>query len=175
MIKTKIIETSKAKILVVGGLPEDTDKDSIENVRNEILYYYTGVSPNHAGEEIKIPPGKWQPIGFLKDITEDVAKKLVESTEYYDPHSTPFAPIPAYKGYLDNVYKWEATESLHSLIAANCQLRNKYGELPHHNKYIALGKKMPSDTWLPYKEHKVRWQEEQEKVFTNPYLLKKID
>ena len=164
MIKTKTIKTDKAEILVLGGLPEGANRFKFFNDQRPYLSYFVGAK---TFREYVVYPGNWQPLGFLKDIAENVAKELVESTEYYDPYSTPFGPIPAYKGYLDNVYKWRATESLHSLIAVNCNMRNKYGEYPTKwNTGLEYG--------MRYIGAVEEWEDEQEKVFTNPYLLKKI-
>lgn len=166
MIKTKLIETLKAKILIIGGLPEDARE--IE-ARPTLLRY---VINNYIKFiEVFMPPGKWHPVGFLKDISEEEANGLVECLTpghfislwmnyKYDK------PLPV--GFTCNT----AAESMHSLVEANCKLKNGYGERPvgiYHNQ---------GDTVIAEKvvnAYKSAWQAEQEQVFVNPYILKMID
>lgn len=63
-----------------------------------------------------LPEGNWQLIGLSDEITEEQAKELVDVSEWYDPYQTPYGAIPCYKGYIDDVWKWQALESFKSLM-----------------------------------------------------------
>lgn len=74
MIKTKIIKIDKAEILVLGGLPEDArialpDNVTCNGEKGSLIYKDKDGNPVF----IPLPPCNWQPLGFLKDIAEDVA------------------------------------------------------------------------------------------------------
>lgn len=158
MILQKQIQTSKATILVIGNLP-----GSAKILRSDIGVLTVELqNENLDTSDYAIPVGEWKPLGFLKDIEEDVAKELVESKE-----TMPMGVL--YKDY--STPGWQtsnsitAAESLHSLIESNCELKNKYGEAPKSKDF---------GSFTRFHEMFDVWQEEQSRVFTNPFLLKKI-
>ena len=160
MILTKIITTPKVQILVIGGLPEDASNPMIK--LNALFW----------GEDQRtsfvrnMPNGKWQPIGFLKDLSEDEAKKLVENITRQDNENR-------YKNYLkkyglrDNWWSISfntAKESLLSLIESEVKLKNKYGEFPDkYNTGLSYG--------MEYIGKVQEWEAEQETVFTNSFII----
>lgn len=170
MIKTKIIETPKVTILVVGGLLKDAKIELPANVtfndkQGSLIYK----DKNGNMVFIPLPPGKWKSVGFLKDIKEDVAKELVDDKYRYFP--TKHQIFRNYKKPLIEPKVWfsgegwnqswndpfgTATESLYSLIAANCKLENSLAD----------------SILAPDIEE---WKAEEKTVFHNPYLLKKLD
>ena len=158
MILQKQIITSKSTILVIGGLPEDAENIRIDRY---LRYFSDGGAWIHEGD---LPPGDWQPLGFLKDITEDVAKGLVDKISRVDY---------IFMNYTDeNEWCWCAIQSLNSLIEANCKLKNKYGnECPVLIDY----KDDPLGCASAVRYHRIGlWKQEQSKVFTNLFLLKKV-
>lgn len=179
-ILQKQVATAKATILVIGGLP--STKIQYFSNWNRIDYFTKDKWDYPVRNTVKLIPGNWQLLGFLKDIEEDVAKELVESRE-----TIPNGII--YKDY--STFGWQtsnditAIESLNSLIVANCKLKNKYGEMmpelepvccevpiTDRNGYPeCCGIPIPTEGSIFLKR---LWQEEQSKIFTNPFLLKKI-
>lgn len=170
MILQKEIKTNKATILVIGGLPKDTKIAFPSNVtfdgeKGSLIY------KDKDGNPVFIPmlSGKWQPLEFLKDIQESVAKKLTNKFDYwYENYNRNIGCDGKYSKY--NLLT--ATESLYSLIEANCKLKNKYGSIPLKNdeRYRVI------TAWKKYlREDLQKWKEEQSQVFTNPFLLRKYD
>lgn len=162
MIKTKLILTAKATILVIDGLPEDT---IIISRPHKLIWYLP--EDIYWTNGINLPPGKWQPLGFLDKIPEEVAKELVD-----------IIPIGGYARADDKdhfydysqekSYVTSSTEALRSLVEANCKLENGYGEYPtKENTGLDYG--------MEYLGGVDMWETEEEKVFRNPYLLKKIN
>lgn len=106
----------------------------------------------------KLPPGKWLPIGFLKDITEEQAREIVPlyAYELYKDYAT--QPEVTDNGV--KVYGFpEALKSLHSLLQSKqVYTVNPYGEKPEmptsslfepigsdeedHRRMMEWGKKM---------------------------------
>ena len=172
MIKTKIIKTDKAEILCIGGLPEDArialpDNVTCNGEKGSLIYKGKDGNPVF----IPLPSCNWQPLGFLKDIAEDVAKELVEHKHLVSDCQCEMCgyDINCYRNYIEQSDEsWErypavdrlrtAKESVHSLVAVNVKLKNKFGHCPVTTNEDFTNK----------------WFEEQEKVFTNPYLLKKV-
>jgi len=70
-------ETNGVTVLSVK-VPEGTDLSSIIVTDWNALSFYTGVSPNHCTEEIKLPEGDWSIHAVTPEITEEQAKLLVE-------------------------------------------------------------------------------------------------
>lgn len=152
MILQKLIKTAKAEILVIGGLPEDA---IIGLIKHGGMVYRV---PVLVGEPLRyivdLPPGKWQPLGFLDNIPEDVAKELVPVK------ARVFNGPTAYESFDKKIdWFWKATESLHSLVGANCLLKNPLGHCPVTTNEDFINK----------------WFEEEDKVFTNPFLLVKTN
>lgn len=111
-IKTKIIETPKARVLVVGGLP--TDAFDMKVAKNRI-YYKVWWDYNN-DPNVVIQKGNWQLLGKLSEITEEQWKGIVHSyktmlqgsdTIYFKNYKT--------EGGFDT-----ATESGLSLIECEC-------------------------------------------------------
>lgn len=175
MIKTKIIKTDKAEILVIGGIPEDA---VIGIIAHGGMIYRT---PDASGYDVNrhvvdLPRGKWEQLGFFDNITDDVAKGLVDSylqeIGWRSDGKHTGNNLLLYRNYKVEVpvpvsmcYN-SATESLHSLIEANVKLKNR------------LIKPWDGDGILRsnegYQKAMKIWGSEQEKVFTNPFLLKKL-
>lgn len=87
---TKIIETPKARVLVVGGLPEDASNFRIEigfagySSRDVLLNYdmpNPGSEYSALGTEFldTITDYNWQLLGKLSEITEEQWKGIVET------------------------------------------------------------------------------------------------
>lgn len=64
---------------------------------------------------------KMQSIGLCSEIikNEELAKRVVDSRNWYDPYMTPFGYETVYKDYLDNKWVFKATEAFASLLQAN--------------------------------------------------------
>lgn len=154
-MKTKTITTAKAELLVVD-LPEDTDKRSPE-VDGKVFCFCTGISPNHCNEERLLPPGNWQPLGFLHEVSEKQWKGIVEE-HYWDWN------LGGYLNYENpddrTVLCGTATASGLSLIEANVLLENP------NKKRIFNPEDFNQDEYDEYMEAET-------KVFRNPYLLLK--
>lgn len=178
MILQKQIQTSKASILVIGGLPQDAHNFRMHkgNLHYDCLF---------ALDPFDLPFGKWEPLGFLKDITKDMAREIIDFNDCPDPYLGHFITYRKYPHELHEDFCDTATESLHSLIESNCKLKNEYGEaMPELNPICCnilftdrhgfpecCGMPIPTEESI----HLQRlWEEEQSEVFVNPFLLKKI-
>lgn len=120
MIKTKIIETPKVTILVIDGLPEGKEFSLYDEEDPSILYWdYTNDGGKINYDSCELPSGEWDLIGFLNDISEDVAKELMKYIPiggYKRPdEGDHFVDYSGNKGYVN-----KATQSLHSLVEVNC-------------------------------------------------------
>lgn len=141
IIKTKIIETSKSKILVVGVLPERFLFDSM----SQMIFF------NHT-EEVDMPQGNWQLLGRLSKLSEEQFSQVVES----------FGEHNGYRNYLSSsqfteLLKKTAKDSFLSLLEANgVVLENKYLKTPGRYFPQVVAK---------------NWHLEQEKVFSNPLIF----
>lgn len=175
MILQKQITTSKSTILVIGGLPEDAENIRIDRY---LRYFSDGDAWIHGGG---LPPGDWQPLGFLKDITEDVAKELVDSfCGAASDYNTERICI-VYNDYGKGATFSTALESLHSLIKSNCKLKNKYGDNPKSlDEYIRRSEDSNGVSFIDeaqralYDLYLQNYKTEQSEVFTNPFLLSKL-
>jgi hypothetical protein len=161
MILTKIITTPKVQLLVIGGLPEDCvlAKHKYEKVH----FRYKELDGSWVGYDV---PGNWQPVGFLKDLNEDDAEKLVQKVSRQDSEDK-YKNYREKYGVIDNWWSVSfdtAKESLLSLIESEVKLKNKYGELNYdHLSGIYRSEKGQADD--------EEWQTEQSEVFTNPFIL----
>ena len=156
MILTKIISTDKVEILVIGGLPEEAVNVKIvkgEN-RNELFYWHNNATTFVRAIWDSVEDGNWQPVGFLKDISECEANRLMgNETTCNNFYNGTFTGIDT-----------TAKESLLSLIESEVKLKNKYGELNYdHLSGIYRSEKGQADDY--------EWQAEQSDVFTNPFIL----
>lgn len=157
-ILTKIIETPKAKILVVGGLPEDAMiKQAVRGKLNIQVNSFTDITIY----KYNIPPGNWQLLGKLNEITEDVANELVDNpNENGDYCDYVYDPDESY---------WQtetAKESLLSLVEANVKMKNKYGNEPPSASEMFDGVSN-----MEHADNFEAWQAEEETVFTNPIIF----
>lgn len=64
---------------------------------------------------VELPPSLYKILGISTEIPESVWQGIVKKAVYLDAYSHS-SPIPCYKGYVDNVWKWTATESAMSLL-----------------------------------------------------------
>lgn len=185
MILQKQITTSKATILVISGILMDANKIRIKD--NWLWVRYDGDGKKELQPFVALNPEyinsryTWQPLGFLKDITEDMAKELVQ-TYFLDFNLWGFKDYTRTDASICYI---NATDSLRSLIEANCKLKNEYGNVRPEldpeccNKIVydrngfpeCCGMPVPSEESVCLQQ---RWDKEQETVFTNPFLLKKI-
>lgn len=158
-ILTKIIETEKAKLLVIGGLPDDT--------KGVCIYDGDLNWQSEKGSRIEeIPNGNWQLLGKLPEITEEQWDEIVEGwntptggDDYQETYQNYY--IKSDEDYRDNYHFYTATESGLSLIEANCKLRNESShpseiEPTIRNHFDKLAKE---------------WNNEQSQVFTNPIIF----
>ena len=172
-ILSKIITTPKCEILVLGGLPEDCvlTKHKYERVH----FRYKELDGLWAGYDV---PHNWQPVGFLKDVNEDEAEKLVEKITF--DKWKHYGDVPDYFEYLFDTAK----ESLLSLIESEVKLKNKYGDEPIpfvSKKYKRLPPTITSfsevyigndqSILMNYEYVLKSWQSEQSEVFTNPFIM----
>ena len=86
---TPIINTGKTRSVFVE-VPGRADNDSIEITKWNTLYFYTGVSPDHEGHEIKLPPGSWQILGKSNELTEEQKRLLFGYDQGYYTCKNPF-------------------------------------------------------------------------------------
>lgn len=148
----------------VTDLPEGADHDSFEITKWGALYYYTGVSPNHCGEEFKLPPGNWTLLGFAQDLTEEQWKQVVPCELMGGIGGVGMQWLyPDYEK--SNCDGFElATPSGHSAVkAAGLFIENPLGSHPSTWKYIDIAlHKLPDDikTWDKFQQ-----------LLTNPLIL----
>ena len=152
MIKKKIIETQKGRLLVIGGLPEDAHwlEPNEGGHPNEFVYE----SNNDDDLTFLIPAGFWKLLGKLSEIKEEEAKKIVDGnndgnndTMWYDYAK----PNTCFFCFTKNT----AIESLQSLIDINMPLNNKYDNDVR-----------PANTCGP-----IEYLEEDDEIFHNPILF----
>lgn len=151
----KLIKTEKATILLLM-LPEDA---KYIDVRNGVVYYDTDFKE---GEFTLLPQGNWQPLGFTKEVGEEVAKEVVgrdkRGFKYYWKDNG-FVP----RGF-NSVFE-TALEAFHSLLQANeVYLVNPYGKT---KPYYDL------DEATMYEYELEQWQQAQQNT-GNWYILKKL-
>ena len=152
MIKTKVIETPKGRLLVVGDLPEEARDiaiaHNVKNNGNSTLVYRDNrcASIWHSREEFN---ANWQLLGKLSEVKEEDAEKIVK-----DPIS--LLHFAEHRWFLYN-REWafmatSARMSLQSLVEANVPLINRLGDNPSDEKLV-------------------EWSLKEAHVFTNPVLF----
>jgi hypothetical protein len=165
MILTKIITTSKAEILVLGGLPEDAEIKDYLSAKISAIW----TDPN--GHNLMFPDGNWQLLGKLHEVTEGQASHIVEETDnpFHYGQGNPYI-----KYGTDTECVFTALESLQSLIEANCNLENAFGGPPRKDqeKYHKVWNADCFDRKY-YEDDLAKWQQEQRTVFTNPVVFLK--
>ena len=159
MILQKKIKTSKAQILVVGGLPEDAEIKDYLSAKISAIW----TDPN--GHNLMFPDGNWQLLGKLHEVTEGQASHIVEETDnpFHYGQGNPYI-----KYGTDTECVSTALESLQSLIEVNCKLVNR---LPHPDcecitEYDREGCDSSTTKCWEYIN-------EQANVFTNPIIFLK--
>jgi hypothetical protein len=93
-MRTQIIQTAKAKLLVVDA-PSGADKINMPSQRS--INYRRG---RYNGKEtIQLPEGKWSLLGTVKEMTEEQAEMIVE--EYVNQYlrERGIAETTKYKNY----------------------------------------------------------------------------
>lgn len=142
-------------------------KKNIPNIKIKViqtpkgrLLIVDGFPPND--REDALPNGNWKILGKLPDITEEQAKEVVE--EY---PATSIVRGPLYLCFTGSGNIWDlhtAKESIISLVELRVPLKNKLGEYPTEE---STGLKYG----MEYLSKVAKWEEEQEKVFTDPVLF----
>lgn len=176
-MKQQLITTEKATILVVD-LPEGAINPYMKynpyHSRWTIQYKLpdqpgftcSGSSvllfKDFGGRKNYPKQGELELLGKTFELSEHDWKRIVESSEYYDPHAQPY-PIPCFKDYVDNVWKWEAYQSGLSLLTANKVFKeNPFAPIPHRGLYIHE---------YEYLVDMDYWKEAEQHVFRNAYTL----
>lgn len=180
-IKTKLIETPKAKLLVVGGLPWNAGYFKLVSGSLFKYSYYLKKKKNDC--DYALPRGLWHFLGKPHDITEEQAKQVVELI--YDNGGEP-------DGFgIDKIYIGDendpntvggvfdtAKEALISIIGANVKLRNKYGEKPKAlEEFVRRSEDSNGLTYIDpywkeqYKYYLKDYEAEQQTVFTNVLIF----
>ena len=163
-MKTKIINTSKAEILVCE-LPEEIEKTQVvETLRGNVLISADDEDKDKWGEFSNpryvndIPEGNWQSLSF----DEETARKIVE--EYNDVFRD-YSDIDR-----DDVFRYHtALESLQSLINKEVFQDNPYGLEP---RYMFDVNTNPND--IKAKGYFELWKQAEESVFKNPHFFYKL-
>lgn len=161
MMKRKLIETEKARVLVVDLPQGATRKLIISNLQvDNDLIELTGNAPRFL---CSLPPGTWLPAGFLGKVPEEVAAKIAEKTDnpYWYGQGKPFID------YSTDVNCFEtATESVHSLVAANVKLENPLWDAPPE----FIEPETESDA-MEIADIALAWLAEEETVYRNPHIF----
>ena len=90
-------KTSKAELLFVS-LPKGIGTVLVD--RNQLMEQYSTVTNKKKGIAIELPQGNWQLIGKLSEVSEEVAKRLVDDDEIYECYFSGFEKwIDIYKDY----------------------------------------------------------------------------
>lgn len=177
-LKTHIFETPKARVLVVGGLPEDardlkigstTFKTYIRWIDFELQLRPIDCIPIEQGDN-------WQLLGRLHEITEEQWKGIVDSLDsFYREYSS-----ISFDWYDSGDFTETATESGLSLIQSEVLLKNPY-EKPDLNKYRRNAYdddgKLMSSTWIDefsetdWINEDSNWQAAEDQVYHNPVIF----
>lgn len=155
MLKTKIIKTDKATLLVVE-LPEMV-KYAVVTTFNRIGFYL----PNGIISYEMLPEGNWQLLGRLPEITEEQADQVVDEYTYNT------GEIDGYYDYENGTQTDCPTESLNSLMYTNeVYFENPLGEKP-----------VESEFYWGFLHDLEKWQEAQSKVWDKErtFLFIKVD
>lgn len=168
-MKSHLITTGKATILAVD-LPEGAKIISVDNEYGVCTYF----EPKQRGGMFDLPPGEWEPLGLLNEISEEVAERLVDNECFGRSGGLK----SGYRNYRSGKYDWfgTATESLNSLIASEVCLVNPLGEKPPKAICMIGGMELLVRGSMTYElnaQRLGRWREAEEKVFKNPIILLK--
>lgn len=186
MILTKIITTAKVELLVIGGLPEDAFDISISLELDKSMNLAWMIKSEKDKEDdglhyiqvLNIPPGNWEVLGKLNEITGEKAALVVG--RYFDNYKVcqKLNQQPQYDMFWvqypnrehkhfdtkDECYEHELQKEVQHLIESNVKLKNKFGEFPDkHNTGLNYG--------MEYIGKVQEWEAEQETVFTNPFIM----
>jgi len=165
MIKTKLIESTKGRLLVLD-LPKEFKVS--KNKYGRISIKYQSADGFNNTYNILEDGTDWKFIGKPSKVTEKQAKGIVESFDVGDNK-------PAYENYIEtDRYTNTATESLQSLIEANVPLKNPLGEKPPKAICMIGGMELLVRESVASKvsaRRLTRWKEAEESVFHNPILF----
>lgn len=179
-MKTREIQTSKAKILVVD-LPEGAKSISLTKLENKnVLWYQMPIIIGSPTFDLRFEcrDGNWQILGLLDSLTEEqmgsvedsVWSKFWECNIHQDYEFQ--AKEPIFKFY-------RASESFSSLLSsAGITRENEYGEEPNfgdYNKFPLPIEFNPVDEIreLAKRDHRISelWNAAEENTFRNPLIL----
>ena len=167
MIKTKIIKTYNAELLVVGGLPEATTH--VWLVNGGIEWRINGLLDRDRNfyEIVDISKDHWQLLGKLYEITDEQWMDIVPFKYFSSISETRYFLYNREYDYLATTAK----KSGLSLIEANVKLENKYGnKQPDRSEYnFGFGHNEAEH----YEQVLKAWQQEEEQVFRNPVVFVK--
>ena len=163
-MKTKIIETSKARILVLV-LPEKAKIINAMSANDSLIVWFE--SPEKYGyQNIVTPNGNWSVLGFLNSLTEEQMRMVVD-----DYNAEYFKKRKKYVNYNRehnlHLFFITAYESFSSLLAKHeINLANPLGEKPEY--FTSQNTATNQITWSDLVDE---WQAEQDKVYTNAFVL----
>lgn len=170
-MKTKLITTDKARLLVVGGLPGNAFNIAIwprneEGTIHDLRYQ----APAKRLVRIDIPKGNWKLLGKLHEISEDEWKGIVNWRISDDLGLLS-------KNYLDDHLLFRtASESGMSLVEANVKLEVQFQYWLKNQGYYRdrCGVWMKGENIISGKKLSDKlneWRKDQESIFTNPVIF----
>lgn len=184
-MKQQNIKTGKSEILVIDFPSCATDiKTNYQSVDRNMyrvdlfIYTYKGVV-----ESIKVPSGRWKPVGKLTALSEEDWKGIVDS-EYFDRGRERLELFVNYSIQLTKTFSdtMSATESGFSLLKANgVVMENDFGEEPVLSDYVfeehpeLVGNPKEYD-YEKFESDYKEWEQAQEQVWSpNTHVFIKID
>ena len=167
-MKQKIIETQKGKFLIVD-LPDKSQRVHI-TVSGKLAFFIYNELEGSLPVVKNFPFKIEQPIGFIKDLTEEDWLNIIDVHTFYEPW-TQYPPEDMYFDYNKDAYQWSpfsATESGHTLLQVND---------------VLLKNPIPEPEFMDggpdgggYDSNWIRdYEEAEEKVFRNAYLFRLIE
>ena len=166
-LKIKIIETQKARLLVVGGLPEDAREMAHGRpLINSMISYKSSIDNYKYTAIVPIPTADWRLLGKLSEITEEQWKGIVET------HPV----VGGFGYYKDTVPSFFNTASMAglSLIESEVCLKNPHGEQPKLSSYSQgdmFSFEDNESNAAAFACDFSEWQAAEEQVFHNPILF----
>lgn len=161
----KLIKTEKAELLVLD-LPKGAT--NVKEVYQGRLSYVISPRNGYLQTFVFDTQDYWQPLGFLHEVSEEQWEEVLE---YVQPHNMCLYADYNYKptrlratNYFNN-----ARQSGLSLIEANVSLKNPYGL----QKQFLHGEQGMSNE--EFDKRVSEWQEAEQNVFHNPFILVKKD
>ena len=186
-MKQITIQTAKAQILIVD-LPQDAHHVQLSlNKHSDILYLAKG-SPFFVG--IEIPNEDWQLLGKASELTEEQWRTIVDDVIVVVAELGQTAHQGrGFKNYKGGAAYHSVVESGSSLLSANgVMLENPCGEEPdpiiidQFPEQVCCGFPTPNGSCcgsgvIQWKQEQIenpdwiKWRNEDEKVWSNPYVL----